>query len=151
MLAKQPFAPVAEITYGGFLPYTLFRQLYGPNGDNILGFTFQFAFAENGQPTDIDNNGKFDGFWSEIYFNDGYYWGNETSPGFDPFSVASLNAVGLHEAGHAFGLNHWGITFENHGGLKYAGDNVMSQHYQPYVTTKGESSGAFCGIYASWH
>lgn len=148
---SQSFAPVAEITYGGFLPYTLFRQIYGPHGDDILGVTYQFSFYENGQPTDIDHDGNLDGFWSEIYFNDLYYWGNSSSAGFDPFGTASLNAVGLHESGHAFGLNHFGRTFENHGGLKYADDNVMSQHYQPFVTVSGTPTGTFCGIYANWH
>ena len=147
----QPFSPVAEITYGGFLPYTLFRQIFGPNGDNVLGVTFQFSFSINGQYTDIDHDGNRDGIWSEIYFNDYYYWGNEKAPGFDPSLVASLNAVGLHEAGHTFGLGHWGRTFENHGGLHYAGDNVMSEHYQPFVNVKGEPTSAFCGIYTNWH
>jgi hypothetical protein len=147
---SQPFSPVAEITFGGFLPYTLFRQIYGPHGDDILGVTYQFSFYENGQPTDIDHDGKLDGFWSEIYFNDLYYWGDSKATGFDPFSVADLGSVGLHESGHAFGLNHWGRIFENRGGLKYASSNIMTQRYQIDRSVSGEAAGTFCDIYANW-
>ena len=150
----QPFRPVAEITVGGFLPASFFRQIWGAHGDDILGVTYQFIFYDpaTGQPTDIDHNGKLDGFWSEIYFNGLYYWGDATSPGVDPFSVVDLQTIALHESGHAFGLNHFGQTFENHGGFRVAAYNIMSQFYPgPFRSVSGTPTGTFCGLYGSWH
>jgi len=146
----QPFAPVAEVTFGGFLPYTFFRQIYGPHGDDILGVTYQFSFYDTNGPTDIDHNGMLDGAWSEVYFNDLYYWGDAAAPGFDPYSVADLGTVGLHESGHALGLSHFGRTFENHGGVKFAALNIMSQVYQINRSVSGEPTSAFCDIYSKW-
>ena len=149
---SQPFlGPAAEITFGGFLPYTVFRFIFG--NDNILGVTYQFAFTDsNGQPTDIDHNGKPDAFWTEIYFNDGYYWGDADAAGFDPNAVLDMTAVGLHESGHAFGLGHLGTEFENHGGFHISAFNIMTQYYLPGIRRiDGVASAAFCGIYGSWH
>jgi hypothetical protein len=147
----QPFAPVAEVTFGGFLPYTFFRLIGGGiQGDNILGVTYQFSFYDANGPTDIDRNGKLDGFWSEVYFNNRYYWGDTSVTGFDPFSTVDLGTVTLHESGHAFGLEHFGTTFENHGGFKVAAGNIMSQFYAINHSVTGEAQSAFCGLYSDW-
>lgn len=147
----QPFRPVAEITVGGYLPASFFRQIFA-HGDNILGVAYQFTFIDpiTRQPTDIDHNGKLDTFWTEIYFNDLHYWGDVTAPGIDPNQVIDLQTVALHEAGHAFGLNHFGRTFANRAGIMFAGYNIMSQVYTPNRSLFGTPTGTFCGIYASW-
>jgi hypothetical protein len=150
----QRFRPVAEVTVGGFLPASFFRQTCPASGDNILGVAYQFAFydRETGRPTDIDRNGKLDGFWSEIYFNALHYWGDATAPGVDPFSVFDLQTVALHESGHTFGLGHFGHTFQNHGGFQVAGYNIMSQVYPgPVRTVSGIPTATFCGLYDNWH
>lgn len=148
----QPFRPVAEITVGGFLPASFFRQI-STHGDDILGVTYQFSFIDpiTRQPTDIDHNGKLDTFWTEIYFNDLHYWGDVTAPGIDPNLVIDLQTVALHETGHAFGLNHFGRTFANPAGIIFAGYNIMSQVYIPNRSIFGTPTGAFCGIYGSWY
>ncbi len=148
----QRFRPVAEITVGGFLPATFFRQVFGANGDNILGLTHTFTFIDpiTRQPTDIDHNGKLDTAWTEIYFNDLRYWGDVTAAGIDPDQVFDLQTVASHEAGHAFGLNHFGRTFGTPAGIWVAGYNIMSQVYIPNRSLFGTPTGAFCGIYGSW-
>ena len=147
----QPFAPVAEITFGGFLPYTVFRQIYGGlAGDDILGISFQYVFADANGPTDIDHNGLGDRAWSEIYFNSLYYVQDATLPGSDPL-VEDLGTTGLHEAGHAFGLGHFGTIFENHGGLKYAAGNIMTALIHGVNrSVSGEPTSAFCDLYGRW-
>ena len=147
----QPFHPVAEITVGGFLPASFFRQI-SASGDNILGVTFAFIFVDpiTRQPTDIDHNGKLDAARTEIYFNDLHYWGDVTAPGIDPNQVIDLQTVALHEAGHGFGLGHFGRMFENHGVFTVAGYNIMSQYYVPNRSLFGTPTATFCGIYGSW-
>ena len=147
----QPFRPVAEITVGGFLPASFFRQI-SAYGDNVLGVTFAFIFVDpiTRQFTDIDHNGKLDAAWTEIYFNDLRYWGDVTAPGVDPQQVIDLPTIASHEAGHAFGLGHFGRMFENHGVFNVAGYNIMSQIYVPNRQLSGTPTGAFCGIYGSW-
>ena len=150
---QQPFRPVAEITIGGFLPASFFRQVFGTSGDNVLGVAYQFAFydRETGRPTDIDRNGQLDGSWSEIYFNALYYWGDATAPGVDPFSVFDLQTIALHEFGHTFGLGHFGRLFENHGGGHVDGYNIMTDVYLgPLRTVSGIPTGTFCGLYGNW-
>ena len=148
----QPFRPVAEVTVAGFYPYTFFRQVYGgPYGDNILAFELTYSFYDwtTGQWTDIDGNGKYDSFWTEIYLNDLHYWGDAVTLG--PNIVVDLETVALHEMGHSFGLDHFGRGFENHGGVIYAAGNVMSSRYVgPYRQISGTPSATFCGIYGSW-
>lgn len=147
----QRFRPVAEITVGGFLPASLFRQIF-TFGDNILGVAYQFSFIDpiTRQHTDIDHNGKLDTAWTEIYFNDRHYWGDVTAPGIDPNQVIDLQTVASHEAGHAFGLGHFGRTFETHGVFNVAGYNIMSQFYVPNRSLTGTPTATFCGIYGSW-
>jgi len=150
----QPFRLVAEITVGGFLPASFFRQVFGVNGDNILGVTYLFAFYDpaTGEPTDLDHNGKLDGFWTEIYFNDLFYWGDAVAPGVVPFSVVDLQTVALHESGHAFGLGHFGSLFENHGGFHVDAYNIMTDVYLgPLRSVSGTPTATFCALYGRWH
>jgi hypothetical protein len=147
----QPFRGAAEIVFGGFLPATFFRQRFGAGGDYVLGVTYWFAMRDaSGQLTDIDHNGKFDTGWTEIYFNDLYYWGDAAAPGFDP-RILDLGTVGLPETGHAFGLGHFGRIFEIPGVFTIAAFNIMSQIYTgPFRYIGNVPTGAFCSMYGSW-
>ena len=151
----QPFRPVAEITVGGFLPSDFFRQVFGANGDSVLGVTYIWSFYDHltGQYTDIDHNGKLDSIWAEIYFNDLYFWGDATGvEEADFYRMIDLETVALHEAGHSFGLGHFGVFFQNHGGWHLAPLNIMSRAYLGvYRQIDNTPRGAFCSIYGWWH
>jgi hypothetical protein len=147
----QPFQPVAEITFGGFLPPSVFALMFSTNGAFVSGVTFQFVFADgSGAATDIDKNGFTDGAWSEIYFNDGYYWGDAAAPGYSPQDALDLGTIGLHESGHGFGLDHFGRVFQTHGGYQATGHNIMTEAYSIIRSVSGEPTSAFCNLYKTW-
>jgi hypothetical protein len=147
-LEAQPFRPAAEITFGGIMPYAFFQVAYGPNAAFILGVTYSFSFYDSsGNPTDIDHNGMLDTYWTEIYFNGLYAWG-DTQDYFAPY--LDLGTVGLHESGHAFGLAHDGKDFDNHGGFHLASYNIMTQIYLPQRSVSGVPTASFCSIYGRW-
>ena len=114
--------------------------------------TFWFALRDaSGRPTEIDRNGKFDTGWTEIYFNSLYYWGDAAAAGFDAASAIDLGTVGLHETGHAFGLGHFGRSFQNPALFTVAAHNIMSQVYiGPFRYIGDVPTGAFCSLYGSW-
>jgi hypothetical protein len=97
--------------------------------------------------------GEFHTFWTEIYYNDLYYWGDALAPGFDfgNRDLIDMATVGLHESGHAFGLDHYGKVFGTRNWTHIATYNIMTQVYNPLRTVTGEASSRFCDTYSSWH
>lgn len=142
--------PFADITHAGWLPGTFFDLLL-PNGSAIiLGVTFTFQFIDlAGNPTDIDRNGLPDAAFREIYYNAAFPWTNSAS---NPFSV-DIESVATHEAGHAFGLGHFGKVFiDNQGAVKFAPLAIMNGVYViPFREVTGSDRASFCSIWAnSW-
>ena len=106
---------LADIVNAGWLPREFFEAVGGPGGGRgILAFTVSFIFIdEDGNPTDINNDGQLDTALAEVYYNDtfgkartdraGNPWGiNINLPGID------VETVALHENGHALELGHFG-------------------------------------------
>jgi hypothetical protein len=146
VLGGAPGTPLADITHGGWLSPAFFNAL-APNGASfILGVTFTFVFVDNGVPTDIDHDGHADVAFREIYYNRGVPW---TAGASRPDSV-DIDSVATHEAGHAFGLGHFGKVFvDNNGILKFAPRAVMNAVYaSPFAELAGTDNASFCQIWA---
>ena len=62
-----------------------------------------------------------------------------------------VQSVVTHEAGHAFGLAHFGKVFEdNRGVIKYAPRSMMNAVYvSPFRALTGTDNASFCQLWAS--
>lgn len=152
VLGGAPGTPTADITHAGWLPGGFFNAIAPGGASSILGVTFTFVFLGPGGPTDIDNNGLADVAFREIYYNRGFGWAtNGTS-----FNV-DIESVATHEAGHAFGLGHFGKVFLTKKGttiddVKYAPRAVMNAVYiAPFRELTGADTSGFCHIWANSH
>ena len=140
--------PQADITHAGWLPRAFFDAI-APNGSaSILGVTFTFIFVDGqGNPTDIDHNGRSDTAFREIYYNRRFAWSEGPSR---PRGI-DIDSVVTHESGHAFGLGHFGKVFiDNNGIIRFAPRAVMNAVYvSPFADLAGTDNSSFCSIWAS--
>ena len=156
------YNPPADIIQAAWHPTGFFRNIAmfaGMNpadGDFILGVTFTLNFVDpaTGLATDIDRDGNRDIGVAEIFYNQGWLWGNRgTAEETDFYSIIA------HESGHALGLNHFGKIFVTR---KAAADGVSIDDlkYAPlalmnalYITGRSELQGtdnsSFCQLWAS--
>ncbi|HWE42065.1 MAG TPA: hypothetical protein VG432_06155 [Gemmatimonadaceae bacterium] len=150
------YAQPADIVESGWQPSSFFTAIAGPSGNSIIGVTFTFHFVDDvtGQPTDIDNNGKWDEALAEIFYNTRFAWGNSQAN-----NVVDFFSIITHETGHAMGLAHFGKVFVTQqdaadgisiADIKYAPKAMMNA---VYVTGRSEIAGtdnsSFCQIWAS--
>lgn len=139
--------PQADITHAGWLPTTFFNAIAPGGGNFILGVTFTFIFVDGvGNPTDVDHDGTADTAFREIYYNRGFGWSEGPSR---PRGI-DIESVATHEAGHAFGLGHFGKVFlDNKGRLKFAPRAVMNAVYvSPFADLAGTDNASYCSIWA---
>jgi hypothetical protein len=138
---------LADITHAGWLPRLFFDIIGGPGGgDYILGVTFTFVWIDdNDDPTDMDNNGKEDVAFREIYYNDEFDWLID-GRNFDVESVV------LHEVGHGLSQGHFGKIFRTKNGkLHFAPRAVMNAiYYDIQQELKGTDVGGHCSIWGAW-
>ncbi len=140
----------ADITHAGWLPGAFFDILGGPGGsDSILGVTFTFIWVDTdtGEPSDIDNNGKTDVAFREIYYNNKFPWSIGLTYPIDVESIV------VHEMGHGVSLDHFGKLFRTleNGKLHWAPKAIMNAGYtgvQQELT--GTDHGGFCSVWGSW-
>ena len=133
----EPFA--ADIVHAGWL-----SEESGLMGPDVLGISVTFIFVDpaTGEPTDLDGDHHLDTALNEIYYNDRFRWTLEQeSDGVQGAVGVDLETVVLHEAGHAFGVGHFGSPPEA----------VMNPVYQ------GERRDLFpmdhaglCTVWGSW-
>jgi hypothetical protein len=170
-----PWARPADIVQSGWMHPLFFRLLFpkpkdaNPEdpepGDFILGVTLTLGFVDNnGTPnnpdddrfTDIDRNGKADIWFSEIYHNARFFWGNTAA-----LNVVDFYSVIAHETGHALGLGHFGKLFVTKKDAVDGGGISLSEiKFAPYALMNaayvggrneiaGTDNSSFCQLWAS--
>ncbi|MCP5049227.1 MAG: hypothetical protein GY940_18805, partial [bacterium] len=132
---------LADLTHAGALPGFVFDFIFGP-GNGVLGVTFTFTWTG----TDINNDGKADTAFSEIYINNAYTWFNDGVTHYD------LETVVLHEVGHGLSQGHFGKAFRTgNGKLHFAPRALMNAGYsQVNRVVTGTDNGGHCSIWGSW-
>ena len=145
----QGFDGFTDIMHSGFNT-TVTDAVFGP-GSNVLGVTFTFNFCdpcgEDPVFTDIDNNGKTDVAFRDIYYNDDFFWAN------DGVNHIDVETVVLHETGHGLSQGHFGKAFRNNktGKLHFAPRALMNAGYSGIQTTIGATDNAgHCANWESW-
>ena len=153
--AGRTYAQVSDIVQGGWQVPGFFTAFAGTAGNNIIGVTFSFWYVdEDGNPTDIDRDGRADTGLAEIYYNTRFAWGNSGA-----LNVVDTYTITTHETGHAMSLGHFGKVFVT---KKKAADGlqIADISYAPkalmnavYVTGRTDIMGAdnsqFCLVWAS--
>jgi len=139
-------AVLADVMHAGWLPGAFFDALAPGGSGFILGVTFTWVFVDAaGEYTDIDNNGKLDVAFRDIYYNNNFSWNIG-----DTFDVET---VALHEAGHGLSQAHFGEAFRNKGNdkVKFNPRAVMNAAYSGVQTAlTGTDNGGHCSVWASW-
>ena len=140
------FDYVADVVHSGWLP-AIFFDIIAPNGSQyILGATFTIIWVdENGDPIDLDKNGKYDVAWREIYYNDAFTW--QDGAHYD------VETIALHESGHGLSQAHFGKAFRttSNGKLHFAPRALMNAAYSGIQTTVTKSDNAgHCSNWAQW-
>ena len=147
----------ADLTHAGMLPPSFFDAIAPGGGGFILGVTFTFVFTDS----DIDNNGKFDTAFREIYYNDIFPWqDNPNDRTFD--GSIDLESVALHEMGHGLSQAHFGKGFfqdRNKDGIIPSGpEDVITSptavmnaaHTVAGLEITGTDLGGHCSNWAEW-
>ncbi|WP_206484059.1 hypothetical protein [Thalassotalea sp. G2M2-11] len=138
----------ADLTQVGFRSAAEFPAVFG-GGSNILGVTFTLTWVdENGAPTDIDNNGKADVAFREIYYNDEYEWSDS-----DAVAQGAIDfpTVAIHEVGHGVSAAHFGMIAVKNQRLFAKPRAIMNAVYGGQLRDlTGRDSGSHCSNWAQW-
>ncbi|MCP3942316.1 MAG: hypothetical protein GY710_12620 [Desulfobacteraceae bacterium] len=141
--------PPADIVHAGFIDPLFFDRLTPTGSQSILAVTLTFLFIDDdGNYTDIDNDGYLDTAFSEIYYNNGFTWGIDVQT--NPFDVET---VALHEAGHGLSQGHFGKIFKTdaNGKIHFAPFSVMNAVISRQAhDLKGTDKGGHDSIWGSW-
>lgn len=138
---------VADVVHAGWMGADFF-DLLAPDGSTfILAATFTIIFTDdNGNPTDMNNDGKLDVAWREIYYNDAFSWNDG--------ATYDVETIALHEAGHGLSQGHFGTAFLDggSGALHFSPRAVMNAAYSGIQTEISETDNAgHCANWSSWN
>jgi len=128
----------ADITHAGWLPAGILPS-------QVIGVTYTFIWTIDGVPTDIDNNGKTDTAFREIYYNDLFNWQIN--------GAVDVETIALHESGHGLSQAHFGSAFitASNNKLHFNPRALMNSAYSGINQQVSESDLAgHCSIWASW-
>jgi hypothetical protein len=124
------------------------------DGSDVLSVTYTvYWYDEQGNASDIDNNGKNDVAFREIYYNDQYEWADNGVEGFQPDGtyVYDLPTAALHEAGHGLSADHFGNVGIKNGKLVASPRAVMNGVYIDMLRElTGRDTGIHCSNWAQW-
>lgn len=134
-----------DLMHSGFNT-TVTDIVFGP-GSSVLGVTFTFNFIDpaTGDLSDIDNNGKTDVAFRDIYYNDSFSWAIG--------STFDVETVALHEAGHGLSQGHFGklSRTDSNGKFHFSPRAVMNAGYTGVQTSIGATDNAgHCSNWGSW-
>lgn len=112
----------------------------------VLGATFTFGFTEGGEFTDIDNNGKLDTAFREIYYDPSWNWAD------DDITNVDVESVATHEIGHGLSQAHFGnLNLKNDGRFQASPKAVMNAFYGgPFRDLTGADTAGHCSNWTAW-
>ncbi|MCI0711690.1 MAG: hypothetical protein L0154_16155 [Chloroflexi bacterium] len=142
---------VADLTQVGFLSAADFS--YFAQNPNVLGVTFTLFWADANGTTDIDNNGKADVAFREIYYNDQFEWADNGLEGVQPSGprIFDFPTVAIHEAGHGVSAAHFGTIARQDGVLIAHPRTIMNAIYGGTLRDlTGHDHASTCANWAQW-
>ena len=112
----------------------------------VLAATFTFVLTDvAGGITDIDNNGKGDTAFREIYYDPGFPWVD------DGVADVDVESVALHETGHGLSQAHFGTISIKKGLFSAKPRAVMNSFYNgPFSELQDTDIGGHCSNWAEW-
>ena len=138
------------LTWGSDLTQVGFRSAaqfpYFAANPNVLGVAFTLVWDDgNGNLTDIDNNGKSDVAFREIYYNDEFEWSDNGAPDID------FPTVAIHEVGHGLSAAHFGLIALKDGALFAKPRTIMNAIYGGTLRElTGRDVASHCANWAQW-
>ncbi len=131
-----PGFPYADVVHGGWIPLA----------PSVLGVTFTLVWiGPDGAPTDLDENGKEDVAFREIYYNNAYAWGIDRN--------IDVETTALHEMGHGLSQAHFGGLFRTNknGKFHFNPRAVMNAGYTGVQQKlRGTDTGGHCSLWGQW-
>lgn len=125
-----------------------------PPGTSTLGVAYTLFWTDaQGNLTDIDNNGKIDVAFRELYYNDQYEWADNGIEGTQPDGtrVFDFPTVAIHEAGHGISMAHFGSIGRKDGALFAKPRSIMNAIYGGTLRElAGRDRSSFCSNWAQW-
>jgi hypothetical protein len=139
---------LADVTHAGWYPAAFFDALAEDGSDFIIAITFFSAFTDDeGNFTDLNRDGELDFEFAEIYYNDAFAYGIDTSLPID------VETVALHETGHGLGQAHFGKIFQTtaNGKFHFSPLAVMNAAYSGLnQDLLGTDRAGHCSLWGSW-
>jgi hypothetical protein len=138
-------------TWGSDLTQVGFRSAaqfpYFAANPRVLGVAFTLVWVDgDGNPTDIDNNGKTDVAFREIYYNDEFDWSDNGAP-----DTIDFPTVAIHEVGHGLSAAHFGLIAVKNGALFAKPRTIMNAIYGGTLRElTGRDIASHCSNWSQW-
>jgi hypothetical protein len=147
---KIPLIQIADVAQIGFLSPEEF-PFFAAN-PNVLGVAFTLSWVDqSGNLTDIDENGKADVAFREIYYNDAFEWSDNGVGGERGSGIIDFPTVAIHEAGHGLSADHFGSIGRRGDALVANPRAIMNAIYGgPLRHLTGRDEAAHCSNWSQW-